>query len=175
MPTFFRLLESAFTDMFGDFPANKANIIGQEEKTVPMTLELYRGFDADLQTLEQDDRFYYLSPRKAEQSQLWFTHRYIRHYDPVDYAKNKGRWFMRYELPVKKHIKFLTWDDGAKSESLPNWWYDKVDPTQDGKFHAGIELPDGWVFSYKTEKFIGCRVNIKIPKAWVVPSSSVGE
>lgn len=162
--------ESAFDDMF-DFTPRR--LVRSEEEARPMTLELYRGFDADLDKLEQDAHYYYLSPARAEQGQLWFTHRYIAHYDPVEYAKAKGRWFMRYELPVVRHVQVNHWDDGDVSNDLPPWWAERARPAEDGRFYAGIELPKGWVFSYKVEKFIGCRVRLRVPKGWVVPSSSV--
>lgn len=171
MDSFRSYVESGLDDLFGDIGKHK--VVSSKEIKKPMTLDLYRGFNADLESLEQDNQYYYLSPKQAEQGQLWFTHPYINYYNPIEYAKNHGEWFMTYKLPVVKHIQLLQWDDGGTSESLPDWWNKVAEPTSNGRFHAGIELPEGWVFSYKTEKFIGCKIKIKVPKQSVVPSDSV--
>ena len=170
MDSFRSYLES-LDDVFADI--GKHSVVSKKETHKPMMLKLYRGFDADLSTLEQDDRFYYFSPKKAEQGQLWFTHQYINYYNPIEYAKNHGQWFMTYELPVIKYGQLLKWSDGSENESLPDWWHKVAENTRDGRFYAGLRLPQGWVFSYKTEKFIGCRVKIKVPKNHVVSSEDV--
>jgi hypothetical protein len=165
----FRKFIESFDDLFADL--EKRQLIKSEEKTLPKLLKLYRGFDADLESLEQDEQYYYFSPKKAEQGQLWFTHPYINAYNHIQYARDRGEWFMQYELPCVKHVKIDYWDDGSNSESLPEWWYQKVNPTQNSQYHAGIELPEGWVFSYKMEKFIGCKIKIKVPKNWITKNN----
>ena len=163
---FKKWMENDFENMFDVGEPDK--IIRTETKIIPYELTLYRGFDADLASLEQDATHYYLSPKQSEQGMLWFTHILIRsHDDPIEYAKNHGNLLLTYPLKMKRHIKINHLENGKTTNALPDYFYNLVNPSKNGKFDMGLELPDGWVFSYKNEKFIGCQIKLKAPKSWI--------
>lgn len=163
--TFRQFLEGSFDDLFNQ--VERSPVVKREEKIVPYVLQLYRGFDANLDSLEQDQDHYYLSPKKSEQNLIWFTHPFIRNYNAIDYAKNHGRWLLTYPLDVKKHIETNTKKDGNTFDVIPSYFYDLSKPYENSRYYVGIELPEGWVFSYKNEKFIGCSKKIKVKKQWI--------
>lgn len=169
---FRKFIESDLDDLFNFTPKN---VVRKEEKIVSYTIKLYRGFNADLNQLEQEGDYYILSPKRSEQGMMWFTHPYIGIYNPIEYAKNHGDWFFQYSLPTKKHIEVQHHDDGSTYEGIPQYFQKLSQPTENNRYYAGIELPEGWVFSYKTEKFIGCSIKIKVRKSAIVPSDSIGE
>ena len=140
---------------------------------IDYTLELYRGFDVDLNTLEREGNFYILSPKRSEQGMMWFTHRFINHYNPIQYAAGHGDLFLTYSLRCKKHIQTIRWSDGETQETTPQEILDKNIPTENCRFYSGIELPEGWVFSYKMEKFIGCSIKLKVTKDMIRKSKEV--
>ena len=154
--------QTAFEKMFGDIP--KSNVIKTETKVMPYTLTLYRGFDADLDSLEQDEEYFYLSPKRSEQDLIWFTHKFIRGYDPLDYAKKRGEYLLTYPLEVKRHIEINTKENGETFNSTPEYFHKLSKPIENSRFYFGIELPEGWVFSYKNEKFIGCSKKLPVKK-----------
>lgn len=126
-------------------------------------LELYRGFDADLEDIEStDDGKLILSPAKGEQGLLWFTHRLIGHHDPVEYAKAHGEWLLIYPLPCTRHFTRHWYDDGDYYDAIPEEIAAKTNALENCKYYMGIELPDGWVFSYKSQKFIGCGLDLMV-------------
>lgn len=171
---FAKFLENDFDDFFKDlFNTPQKKVLNKKEQIVYKTLPLYRGFDADLNTIKTEGNFYILSPERAEQGMLWFTHPYIRGYNPIEYAKNHGEWFMTYHLVVKKHVEVEHYEDGSTYEGIPDYFNKLTAPTENSRYFMGIELPEGWVFSYKMEKFIGCKIKIKVRKDQVVPSDAV--
>ncbi len=159
--------------MFGnDFDIEKRNynVVKKEQQVKPINIELYRGFYGDLNKFKQDDQFYYFDPATSEQRQLWFTSRYITYYNPIEYAINHGDWFMTYSIPAKKHVEITHYEDGRQGESPRNMGEDS---TKNSSIWQGIELPQGWLWSYKTEKFIGCTLVLKVPKTSVRPCEEV--
>lgn len=139
------------------------------------TLELYRGFNGNFEEIKKEGDFYILNPKRSEQGMLWFTHRYISHYNPIQYAATHGDYFLTYPLKCKKHIQILHWDDGTTSETIPDDISKKSIRTENCQFYQGIELPEGWVFTYKTEKFIGCSNELRITKDMIQESKNVLE
>lgn len=168
MMTFKQFLEKNLDDLFGS--TKFSPVISREERTTPYVLTLYRGFDADLSQLEQDAGHYYLSPKRSEQGMLWFTHAFIRGYNALTYAANHGEWLLTYPLSVKRHIQINTQQNGKTFNAVPDYFEKLAEPTENSRFHAGIELPEGWIFSYKTEKFIGCSKKLRVNKEWIKPS-----
>lgn len=164
---FKQFVENNIDDLFStdDF----SPVIKRETRTEPYTLKLYRGFTADLKELEQDNQFYFLSPKKSEQGMIWFTHQFINGYNPLDYAENHGSLLLTYPLQVKKHIQTNHQRNNKTWDSIPDYFAKLSCPTENCRFYAGMELPEGWVFSYKYEKFIGCQIKLKVPKNWVTP------
>lgn len=158
-----------FENLFDDFFDKKeySPVIKREEKTIPYVLNLYRGFNANLDSLEQDENYYYLSPKKSEQGLIWFTHPFIRGYNHLDYAESRGKWLLTYPLDVKKHVQINTKKDGNTFNTIPEYFYNLSNPYENSRFYAGIELPEGWFFSYKNEKFIVCNQKIKVKKEWI--------
>ena len=151
------LLEELFQ---AETSEKQEDILDKRFVTETYTLPLYRGFNADLSTLKKENGFYVLSPNKSEQGMMWFTHPFIRGYDPVDYAKAHGSLFLTYPLKVKKHYELITYETGRQEKRLPEKILNLVDETKNQPFMCFynefcLELPAGWFFTYKNEKFIG--------------------
>ena len=131
-------------------------------RTESYTLTLYRGFDADLEGLEKSNDGYVLSPHKSEQGVMWFTHDLIRGYDAKEYVSGRGKYLLTYPLDCLRHLQTIHYEDGSSYDTTPQEILDKSEPTENCRFHAGFELPEGWFFSYKTEKFIVCTIPISV-------------
>lgn len=153
-----------FESMFGpddDFKRN--TIVDRGVPTQqPTVLELYRGFDVDVDSLEKQGQHLILSPDKSEQGLIWFTHNLIRGYNPKEYVQGRGSHILTYPLQCVRHIQELKWSDGSVSTTIPDEIQDLAQPTENCRYHMGYELPEGWVFSYKMEKFVGCGIKLKI-------------
>lgn len=131
----------------------------------PYTLKLYRGFNGNLDEIHRDSGGQLiLSPRKSEQNMIWFTHEFIRGYNPIAYAKSHGRYLLTYPLEVKRYFYKVHYEDGSSYEFVPAEFMELTNPTENCRFHAGIELPEGWVFTYKHEKFIGCTKELLVSR-----------
>ena len=122
------------------------------------TLTLYRGFDADLNKLRRSNGNYILSPHKSEQGVIWFTHALINGYDPKEYISGRGQYTLEYPLVCKRHFQRVHYDDGSHYDDIPEGILAKSEPTENCRFYRGFELPEGWFFSYKMEKFIVCTI-----------------
>jgi len=122
-----------------------------------IALVLYRGFDADLNNIKKSGNDYVLSPRKSEQGFLWFTQ-----YRNI--AKGRGKYILEYPLEVKKHIQKVYYSNGSESDATPQEILEKNNPTENCRFYGSVELPEGWFFSYKTEKHIICAVDIVVSR-----------
>ena len=150
--------------MFGDLfntPPRKV-VEKQPPTTIPYELELYRGFEANIDDIHRQDDKLILSPAKSEQGLLWFTHKLISVYDPKDYVKGRGNYLLTSPLKCVKHIQRKIYADGSHYDTIPPEILDMTDPTSNSRFHMGVEVPEGWVFSYKTEKFIGCSIDLAV-------------
>ena len=158
--------------MFGNL-RNSTIVSKDAPKTTNFTLTLYRGFDGNWDEIRQEGNFYILSPKKSEQGLIWFTHPYINAYNPVQYAAGHGEWFLTYPLQCRKHIQTVHWSDGSTHNDIPQEIQALTKPTENCKYYMGIELPDGWVFSYKMEKFVGSTIEIKITKDMIKASKEV--
>jgi len=130
--------------------------------TRPMTLTLYRGFDADLDELEKVDGGYELSPKRSEQGVLWFTHQMINGYDPIEYVTGRGKYILTYPLECTRQYQRVYYDDGEYRDDIPEEIREQTNTMENCRFYGGVELPDGWFFSYKTEKFIVCTIPIVV-------------
>jgi hypothetical protein len=151
-----------FEQLFGsDQPRPKIVSVGEpEQKTYVLTL--YRGFDVSLERLERRGPYLVLSPKKSEQGLIWFTHNLIRGYDPIEYVKDRGSHILTYPLQCTRHFQNVLWSDGSTSTTIPEEILQLTTPTENCRYHMGIELPPGWVFSYKYEKFVGCSIELQI-------------
>jgi hypothetical protein len=128
-------------------------------------IDLYRGFDADLRKIKRHENKLILSPHKSEQGLLWFTHKLIRGYDPIEYAKSRGEWLLTYQLPCVRHYVRKWYDDGSHYDAIPEEILAKTIPQENCRYYMGIEVPEGWLFSYKNEKFIGCTLELLIDES----------
>ena len=121
-----------------------------------ITLTLYRGFDADLNSLKQINGQYVLSPAKSEQGVIWFSQN-------INNAAGRGKYILEYPLSgVKRYKQKIYYDDGTTAETMPIEILDQSCPTENCKFWGEFELPDGWLFSYKTEKHIICTKELLV-------------
>ena len=137
----------------------RGNVVKSERKTEIYTLDLYHGSKADINSLEREGDNFTLNPDKSEQGLLWFTHIFIRGYDPEEYAKAHGDWVLAYPLKTVKHYDEIEYEDGSVESKAPEEMVAKVDPLKNSRLSCFgtycIELPKGWYWTYKTEKFIG--------------------
>ena len=150
-------------DLFGDDDTPRWKVVErQPPTTIPYRLELYRGFDMNMNEVERRNGKLVFSPVKGEQELIWFTHKLINNYNPVEYASSRGEFLLTYQLDCVRHIERKFYDDGSYYDAIPDEILNQTNPTSDSRLHMGIELPEGWVFSYKTEKFIGCGVELLV-------------
>jgi len=150
-----RTADGTLDDMFNTPPRKVIRKDPPTQKTV--TLELYRGFDADLQALTQSGDGYILSPEKCEQGVLWFSQK-------IADAEHRGKWLLAYPLDAIRHYQRFHLEDGDYYDDIPEEIRAACEPTENCRFYGGIELPEGWYFSYKVEKHIVCSVPIQISR-----------
>lgn len=129
-------------------------------------LTLYRGFNH----LPED---MILRPELSEQGLIWFTHQFIVGYDAIQYAADHGQHLLTYKLPCKRHIQTTEYEDGSHYDGVPKDIAAKTTPVENCQFFMGIELPAGWVFSYKTEKFVGCSKPLRISADMITDSKTL--
>lgn len=171
MKSFRDFIES---DMFAAALASvkkRGQEVSRKRVSEPYELELYRGFDANLEDLETINDKWVLSPKRSEQGMLWFTHIFIGGYDPVEYAKSHGDWLLSYPLMVKKHYDLVKYENGEIVKESPKEILDELDPTENSEYlcigNGCLELPNGWFFTYKSQKFIGTTNKILVSKEMI--------
>ena len=171
-------------DIFGDdwlIDKPKRKVVERRPPdSKPITIDLYRGFVLDLDKAQREDGKIVLSPKKSEQGLMWFTHKYVSvnvagggsSPDYIEYAISSAKkhdqgdqYLLTYPLKCIKHFQTKVYDDGSTYDVIPDEILDKTIPTENCRFHMGIELPQGWVFTYKYEKFIGCGIDILIDES----------
>ncbi len=163
--------------LFGksDFPdvINHGKVVDESIETKKITLKLYRGITkhedgVNPELVEYDEEHYILKVNKFKDKLIWFTR-------DEDFANGyAGSALITYELPVVKHIKVLTYEDGHKEN---DFFYGNKDiksaygrgvisaeSTSNSPLYYGIELPKHWYWSYKDEKHIVCDSDLIIPK-----------
>jgi hypothetical protein len=149
----------------------RGKVVKSQPHSEPYTLTLFHGSSVDLESLRVGDNFV-LNPSKSEQGLLWFTHPFIRGYDPIEYAKGQGDWVMKYPLHTKKLSTDIHYEDGTVVSRAPEEILNKLDPTKNSRFmclsDSCIELPEGWYFTYKNEKFIGTNKKVSFSKDMIL-------
>lgn len=149
-------MENLFDDDFDaksvlDKIKKRGKIIKQEEKIKNEKLKLYHGFNRDPSSFN-----YIFDSSKSEQGLLWFTHKFIRGYNPIDYAANRGKYVLIYDLPIKIIQNMATYENGETLTTRPEINIDyTVNNNKMLYYDSIIELPKNWFFTYKNEKFIG--------------------
>jgi len=141
-------------DMDISFPQKIKQDPPQQESII---LTLYRGLDLDLDNLEKSGNQYILSPHKSEQGLIWFSR-------DLSVAEGRGDWILTYPLKVIKHFERIYYDDGSVYNQIPDEINQICNPTENCRFYGGIELPEGWFFSYKNEKHIVSSIPIRITR-----------
>lgn len=142
-----------FEDMFNT--PSRQEVRRDPPQQEPITLTLYRGFDASLNELERSGDGFILSPHKSEQGVIWFSRN-------IEDANWRGQWLLTYPLQVIKHTERVYYDDGSHSDDIPDSVHAQCSPSENCRFYGGIELPEGWFFSYKVEKHIVCSIPIRV-------------
>lgn len=137
----------ALDDLFNEPPKKTVSVDAPVAK--PVTLTLYRGFDVDMSKLKRSGNGYILSPERSEQGAMWFSRN-------KNEATGRGSHLLTYPLQCIRHIQTQHYDDGSTYDLTPQEIQDKAQPTENCRFWGGLELPDGWFFSYKTQKYIIC-------------------
>jgi len=133
-----------------------------EPKVEDVELTLWNGFYGPLSRFDRKGDTLVISPEKNEQGAIWFTHKLITGYDPIDYATSHGDYLLTYSLQCKKHIQIVHFDDGSTSERIPEHINGLTNVFENNKYYMGFELPEGWFFSYKNEKFIICTIPLTV-------------
>jgi len=159
MPSTFKSFLENWDDFF-DVDAWQAErdargeVVDRQPNSERGQLRLYHGFNRDPQTFN-----YEFDPSKSEQGMLWFTHNMIRGYDPYEYASSKGRFVLTYILDIEKRSEKVTYQNGKSEYIVPEDMRELAIPTSNSRYMVSFDhlivLPEGWFFTYKTEKFIG--------------------
>lgn len=152
----------------------KKEVVSEEIIVNDITLTLYRGlrnmFDNSQHNPElvEDGNDYKLLVDKYPDKLIWFS-------DDENFAKKYNGWgIITYPLLVKKHTKIVTYKDGT-TENKNVYGNEQVlsgfgrgelksDPYKNSYLYNGIELPNNWFWSYKTEKHIVCNSDLIINK-----------
>lgn len=161
------LKETNFSDIFGEYKPSKVIKIDPPQQKDVM-LDLYRGFDADIDNLEKQNDKYILSPHKGEQHAIWFSQH-------LKDAKGRGEWILKYQLKAIKHYQRVYLEDGTHYDKTPPDIEVKEDPLENSTIWNGIELPDGWLWSYKTQKYIISEKPILITKDMIKKDNEYNE
>tara|TARA_Y100000034_G_scaffold42710_2_gene52294 strand:- start:16187 stop:16741 length:555 start_codon:yes stop_codon:yes gene_type:complete len=169
-------------DMFADIKEKikkRGKAVSTQRQTEPYRFDLYRGFDADLTTLEKQGDNYVLSPKQSEQGMLWFTHHFVRGYNAVDYVTGRGEWLLTYPLQATKHYDKVVYEDNSVETRSPDEIVSKAEPTENSEFACFgaycLELPRGWYWTYKTEKFIGTSNKIVVAPGMITQNKGSAE
>jgi hypothetical protein len=172
---FKQFLESSLDDLFNkDMPERK---ILSGTKSEPSIIECYRGFKANLSGLEKEGDNFILSPKKSQEGFIWFTHELQSNWlvepNPKEYAAGhaRGGYLLTYPLQCIRHYYLIEGPYGPREE-CPEEIKNKVTKTgksRFGNFGACYELPEGWFFTWQTEKHIGCDKKIKISPKMLTP------
>jgi hypothetical protein len=146
-------------DLFGPAtPAKPKTEVSCQRKSEPYPITLYRGFDADLGSLERQGDKLVLSPKRSEAGVMWFSHSLQT--DGRGFAESRGsKYLLEYPLVATKHYDLVGYDDGSFEKEPPN----DIPPPDPTKNQATIrtrdsliELPEAFLFSYKVQKHIIC-------------------
>ena len=149
---------NTFQDWFGEEmeKEKRRSVVSKDPPSSKnLIITLYRGFDADLNKLKRSGENYIFSPEKSEQGAIWFSR-------SINVAKGRGKYILEYPLNCIKHFQTVHFNDGSAYDDIPKEITEKSNPTENCKFFGGIELPEGWLFSYKVEKHIICTIPILI-------------
>lgn len=149
----------------------RGKIVKKQRHSEPFPFMLYRGFDADLDSLEKIGENFVLSPKRSEQGMLWFTHIFANIRRWIDPAE-RGEWFLKYPLQgAIKHWDEVIYENGDSEKRSPDEMEDEsramgnkrfacFTKFQDGEYC--IELPEGWYFTYKNERYIATTNKITV-------------
>jgi len=157
-------IENNLDDMFADTAAKlkkRGSEVRRDRQTEPYSFDLYRGFDDKEGTLQPKldaGENVILSPKQSEQGMMWFTHQFINGYNAKEYVSGRGELLLTYPLRAMKHYDNVTYEDGSAETRAPEEVQNKVQQTENSRWACFgsycLELPSGWFWSYKTEKFI---------------------
>jgi len=153
-------------DYFEDFFERKnvqRNLTNEEEKTENKTINLYRNFDASMDDVDKDPNGNFIfSPRKCEQGVLWFAHDLQS--NPKQYYDRGGKYLLTYPLDIQYRYIERTYDNGdVIKEPVSDW----EAGFEDNSSWAGYNLPEGFKFSYKTQKHIICEKELIAPPGYI--------
>jgi len=159
--------QNDFEDMFGDDFFGKKNInrniLKEEKKTDNKTINLYRNFDADLNKIKKDKNGnLILSPNKGEQGVIWFAHDLQN--NPSQYYDRGAKYLLIYPLDIQYNYIEKTYDNG---DIIKEPIYDYDNNFENSSEWAGYVLPEGFKFSYKTQKHIICEKELIIPPKYI--------
>lgn len=171
------MIENSYNSMGIDFTDSERGeatkrfnrkFVGEEIKEKPVTITLYRNFDANMSEMIKDDNGnLILSPKKCEQGVLWFAHSLQS--NPQQYYDRGGKYLLTYPLQATYRYLEKVYDDGSTSQEPIT---EGDIGTDDSSTWAGYKLPDGFEFSYKTQKHIICRKDLFIPQNYITEADN---
>ena len=97
--------------------------------------------------MSNGDGTYTMSPEKSEQGVVWFSH--DLNPETLPYAE-RGAYKLTIPLSVETYKDVITYEDGSTEEVPSNLGEDTENSRGWGKYL----LPEGFLFSYKSQKFI---------------------
>ena len=144
----------------------KIKEVSRISESADFQIILYRGFDADLESLSRTSSGdYVLSPERSEQGVIWFAHSLQR--NPEQYYLGRGRFALQYPIIAKAHYDKVKYDNGEVKLRLNEQISHMANDFENSRFmndmDRTIELPDGFLFSYKVQKHIICEKKIYVP------------
>ena len=164
MTDFYEKAQDEFDGLFGPV-SEVVHIDPPKQELVVKTI--YRGFDAEIDKIDKTpDGKFILDPKKCEQNSLWFSDRRAD-------AEGRGEFILEYQLPCVKHSQKKIRDDGSSFDVVPEEIEAQTEPTENCRFHMGVELPEGWFFSYKVQKYIICTIKIEIEQGSVSKDQTI--
>lgn len=150
------------TRRFNRKPLNK------ESKEKGIEIILYRNFDANMNEIDKDaNGNWVISPRKSEQGVIWFAHNLQR--QPEQYYDRGGKYLLTYPLQATYRYVETMYDDGSSSQEPLT---EGDIPTENSSTWAGYQLPEGFKFSYKTQKHIICEKDLVVPPNYITEAGN---
>lgn len=146
-----------------DLGEDRKTLVNEVEKTKGVTITLFRNFDANMNEIEKDaSGNLILSPRKSEQGVIWFAHSLQR--QPEQYYDRGKKYLLTYPLQASYRYIETTYNDGSTSQEPMT----EGDVSTENSFTwIGYQLPEGFKFSYKTQKHIICEKDLMIPPNYI--------
>jgi hypothetical protein len=152
--------------------AKSRKVVSERVVKEPYEITCWRGFDerSFLRDARREGGRLLLGGDRAMEGMLWFTHslqpRWM--FDPMEYAMSRageGGYLLTYPLKCSRSFRRTVYDDGSDYQESP----ESVNATElNRRAVLGgslYELPEGWYFTWQTEKHIGFKGELEIDES----------